>query len=365
MKYKLLVLLLLITLKSSYGQVGINFGVDTLDSKIVSSIRFYRQYIAEINKGAKVDYSKYFSAEDCKQYKVPDKLAFSLMGSDPIYKWGKPTIISIKPENDLIHIKTLFGEADSLKNLTIYYICNHYVKFDPADKPYFVSSLSINLRQWKSQKNRNVTYYYPKYHLFNKVKSDSLIKNIILLEKDWDLSPIQIRYYFTDTNDEMQNFEGFDYNFSMGSTDKPSGLSDATDNMVFSSGWGENYFHEIVHLYLNKLHPNSPLNEGLAVFYGGSLGHKLDWHLHRIKLYLNEHPEIDLNNFEKFYYMDNLTNPNTALKGLLCELIFRKKGVAGLKKIMTYNSLDDILSKEFNIEKLAWNKFYRSIIQSY
>ena len=365
MKYKLIVLIIFISIQSSFCQVRINFGVDTLDVNIVSAIKFYRQYIGEFNKGAKADYSKYYSAEDCKQFKVPDKMAFSLMGDDPIYKWGKPTIISIKQENKNVHIKTLFADTDSLKELTVYYICNNYVGFDRAMKPYFINPMSINVKQWQSATNRNVTYYFPKYHRFNKVKSDSLIRKITQLEKDWDLKPINIRYYFTDTNDEMQIFKGFDYNFEMGSTDKPSGLSDATDNLVFSSGWGENYFHEIVHLYLNKLHPNSPLNEGLAVFYGGSLGHNLDWHLHRINQYLKEHPEIDLNFLDKFYYMDNLTNPNSALKGLLCELTFKKKGVIGLKKLMSYNSLDEILSEEFNVKKLDWNKFFRTMLQSY
>jgi len=362
---KFLVLIIFVTIKSSFGQVGTNIGVDTLDTKISTAIKFYRGYIDQFTKGSKVDYSKYYSAEDCKQFKVPDKMAFSLMGSDPIYKWGKPTILSIKYENEFIHIKTLFGESDSSKNLTVYYICNHFVKFDKAMKPYFINPMSINLKQWQSKTNRNVTYYFPKYHHFNKVKSDSLISKITQLEKDWDLKPINIRYYFTNTNDEMQIFRGFDYNFGMGNTDKPSGLSDATDNLVFSSGWGENYFHEIVHLYLNKLHPNSPLNEGLAVFYGGSLGHNLDWHLHRINQYLKEHPEIDLNNLDKFYYMDNLTNPNSALKGLLCELTFKKKGIVGLKRIMTYTTLDEILSEEFNVKKLDWNKFYRSTLQNY
>ena len=365
MKFKLLILIIFITIRSSFGQVRINIGVDTLDSKVTSAIKFYRQYIDEIKKGVQFDYSKYFSAEDCKQFKVPDKMAFSLMGDDPIYKWGKPTIISIKPENEFIHIKTLFGETDSLKNLTLFFISNHYIKFDTAKRPYFVNPMSIIVKQWQSQTNRNVTYYFPKYHQFNKIKSDSLIKSITQLEKDWDLKPIQIRYYFTDTNEEMQNFKGFDYNFNMGSADKPSGLSDATDNLVFSSGWGENYFHEVVHLYLNKIHPNSPLNEGLAVFYGGSMGHNLDWHPHRINQYLKEHPEIDLNNLDKFYYMDNLTNPDSALKGLLCELAFKKNGITGLKKVMSYNTIEEILSKEFDVKKLDWNKFYRSTLQNY
>ena len=55
---------------------------------------------------------------------------------------------------------------------------------------------------------------------------------------------------------------GFDYNFMMVNAEKPTGLSDAIDNLTYSSGCGENYFHEVVHLYLNPLHSKSPLNEG-------------------------------------------------------------------------------------------------------
>jgi hypothetical protein len=339
--------------------------VDTLDTDVKTAIKFYSQYINEFGNPSPIDYTKYFSEAECKQFKIPDKIAFSFLGNTPIYKAGKPTIIYIKPTDEIINIKTHFGETDSAKNITTICITNHYIKFDKDHKPYFVTPLSINLSNWNSEKNRNVTYYFPKYHKFDKTKSDSLIKNISLLEKDWDRSPIQIRYYFAETNDELNNLRGFDYNFTMGNAEKPSGLADANDNLIFSSGLGENYFHEIVHLYLNELHPKSPLNEGLAVYYGGSMGKNSDWHFKRLNQYLKEHPEINLNHPDKFYYMDNYTNPGSTLRALLCDLAFKKNGIEGLKKIMKYNSIDEILSNEFNVKKEDWNKFYRNSLENY
>lgn len=365
MKNKLLIILTFITIKSSFGQIHINLGVDTLDADVKYAIKFYTQYVNEFKDTTLPDFSKYFSAEDCKQYKVPDKMIFGMGGNNPIYKMGTPAIIYIQPKDSIIHIKTHFGFTDSLNNISTLFVTNHYIKFDKKNKPYFVTPFSITLKQWQNESNRNVTYYFPAYHKFNKAKSDSLIGNIIQLEKDWNLRPIQITYYFAETNDEIYNLRGFDYNVMMGNREKPSGMSDQNDNMVYCSGLGENYFHEIIHLYFYGMFQKSPLNEGLAVFYGGSMGRNLDWHLHRLNLYLKEHPEIDLNNPDNFYYMDNYTNPGSTIRALLCDLAFKKNGIAGLKKIMSHNSMDEILSKEFNVKNTELNNFYRTTIENY
>ena len=105
------------------------------------------------------------------------------------------------------------------------------------------------------------------------------------------------------------------------------------------------------------------MNEGLAVFYGGSLGNQLDWHLVRLKDYLNKHPEINLNKLDDFYYMDNYTNPSSAIQGLICKLVFEKDGISGLKRLMkTYTSLDEIFQKELNLDVKNLNQGLRALI---
>ena len=364
MKKIILIILVFISTKDTFGQINVNMGVDTSDVDVKTVIQFYTQYINEFKKGT-VDYTKYFSAEECSQFKIPDKLAFSLFGNTPIYVAGTPTIIYIKPQSGMIHIKTHFGEADTLNKITTICIINHYVKFDISHKPYFVSPLSIHLKLWQATGNRNVTFYYPNYHTFDQTRSDSLVNSIVQLEKDWNLNSIPIRYLFAQTSEELYKVMGFDYNFMMVNAEKPTGLSDAIDNLTYSSGCGENYFHEVVHLYLNPLHSKSPLNEGIAVYYGGSMGQNLYWHLKRLNAYLIKHPKIDLNNPDTFYYMDNYTNPKATLCALICDLSYKRGGINKLKKIMTYTSMDELLKMEFNVNKEDWNAFYRMELKNY
>jgi len=151
----------------------------------------------------------------------------------------------------------------------------------------------------------------------------------------------------------------------MGNRDKPSGIADNKDNIVYCGGLGENYFHEVVHIYLNSLYPKSPLGEGIAVFYGGSMGKSLSWHSARLKAYLLNHPETNLNKLEEFRFMDSSTNPYYTILGLLCETAYRKDGVKGLKRMMNYDSLDTIFEKEFGIKPEQKNDFLRNLINTF
>ena len=241
-------------------------------------------------------------------------------------------------------------------------ITNHYIQNDKNNALHFVSPIRLAGKYWKTEKVDNITYHYPPYHSFDKKKAKTLTVRIKELEREWNLAPINIRYYFADTKEELEHFRGFDFTVAMGNRDKPSGISDDMDNIIYCGGLGENYFHEVVHIYLNKLYPHSPLKEGLAAFYGGSMGHELIWHIKRLNLYLEQHQEINLDKLDAFYYMDNNTNPYSAITGMLCLDAYNKNGITGLRRIMAYTSLDDIISKEFGIGKGGWNAFLRKMI---
>ena len=265
----------------------------------------------------------------------------------------------------MIHIKTLFSRTDTNGNVLVFSITNHYIKQDADGNMHFVNPMQIAASGWQSTTVGSITYHYPSYHRFDKKKAKELIGKINDLEKEWNLRPIFIQYYFADTKEEIEHFRGFDYTIAMGNRDKPSGMSDGVDNIIYCGGWGENYFHEVVHIYLNRLFPQSPLNEGLAVFYGGSLGHLLGWHIKRVNEYLQQRKSIDLNNPGDFYYLDNFTNPGSTIQGLLCMMAYDKGGIEGLKRSMRYTSLDDLLLKEYGVEKGGWNAFLRKQISDY
>ena len=363
---RLLILTILVFLAGlSSGQgLTINPGVDTLDTDAQKALSFYRQYLNEF-KGQKIpeDFNKYWSQKDCREYKIPDPAIYSINSDFPIYTSTQVrTIMSIKPQREYVHIKTFFGWVNN-NNVTALGISNHYIGIDRSGKPVFLNPLELNTKNWSSTTVSNVTFCHPPSHTFNKASADNLIRSIRRLEKEWDLKPISIQYYFAGTREEIDFIRGLNFSIMAGNRSKASGMADEHNNIVYSTGLGENYFHEVVHIYLNRLYPGSPLKEGLAVFYGGSMGKGLDWHVNRVKKYLVDHPEIDLNKPDDFWYMDNLTNPESTIMGTLCSLAHKKDGITGLKKIMEYTTMEEIFSKEFGVKRDQWNGFLRQVFK--
>jgi len=275
---------------------------------------------------------------------------------------GDPILISLKEEHEKVQLKLLFSETDSTDKTSIYFISNHTVSFAEED-PHFMLPLHVNTKNWKQYRMRNITYHFPQDIQIDTMEAKAMMLQVEQLEVDWNLSPEEIDYYFADSNREIQQIRGFDYNFYMGGNESPRGLSDTRDNLVFCSGLGENYFHEVVHIYLNKKFPQSPLKEGIAVFYGGSVGESLNWHLKRLNEYLANNPEVDVLNAKAFYYIDEFTNPQYAIQGLLCALVFDQKGISGLQELMSYTSMEQIFQEVFEIEKGSENQFVRDKIK--
>lgn len=348
----------------SSAQVSVNNPVDPADSELGRAVSFMSDYLGEFTGGKKFlpDFNKYWPEQDCKMFRIPDQLLYGINSSIPTYLLGTPKILLVKPIAGYVQIKTMFSRIDSSGNQLVTAITNHYIERDEKGRLHFISPMKLAADKWESTTIRNVRYFFPVYHRFDKKKAVELERRIISLEQEWNLPPINIRYYFADTKEEIEHYRGFDFTIAMGNRDKPTGMSDGIDNIVYCGGWGENYFHEVVHLYLNHLNPKSPLTEGLAVFYGGSLGHELKWHIKRLNEYLQLHPEINLNKLDDFYYMDNFTNPASAIMGMLCLATYEKEGVQGLRRILAIPSVDALFDREYKVKPGEWDRFLRKMI---
>ena len=122
--------LLLITAASftSKAQVYVNPGVDTTDNDIKEAIKFYTNYVNEF-KGKKLpDFTKYWSAEDCKKYTIPDPSVFGINGGISTYSMtSSKTIYYVKPlNNGIILLKSVGGWTDSL-NINVMYDMNIFI----------------------------------------------------------------------------------------------------------------------------------------------------------------------------------------------------------------------------------------------
>lgn len=363
-KKQILTVFLCCIFNAANCQIHINIGVDTSSLKIKKAINFMEKYLYDFMDDNNVDFSRYFRTLDFENYENPDKIAYSLIGNSPIYTLGKPTLLSAQQNNDTVHLKLQFSKLDTSGNITTYFISNHSILFERM-QPYFLVNHEINTLKWKHANFRNVTFHYPSYHLLDTVRANNLITQIKKLEKDWSISPEIIQYYFARTRAEIQTIRGFDYNFYMGGNEVPFGLADVKDNLIFTSGLAENHFHEVVHIYLNKVYPESILKEGIAVYLGGSLGNDLKWHLTKLKEFINRNPNVDISDAKIFYYLDDKTNPQYTIQGLLCHLAYNIGGMKGLKRLMEYNSMSLIYSDYFNVVQGQENEFLRKNINEY
>ena len=353
---------IIIVSANCYGQnVFINPGVDTADIEIKMAIAVWTSYLNSKPTPGNMQTSILWDDSEKKKYPVVDQLYGSL-GDTPPYEMGKPTILYVKPNLQFSEIKTLFSSCDSLGQTDVACIVTVYVKKENGEYKLY-NALSKNRSNWLIKKIDSVTFYFPPSYKFNEINATKLIHSITSLTHQWGLKRIPINYYLGETYEQLQHLRGLDYALGMGNATKPSGISDQKNSSVYCGGLGENYFHEVVHLYLNPLNPNSALNEGAAVFYAGSMGHTLKWHLKRLDNYLGKNPEINLNKIDDFYYMDNFTNPNSTIKGLLCYLAFKQGGIDKLKKLLTYKDLDLAIENEFKIKKEDFNHFLREQIR--
>lgn len=212
-----------------------------------------------------------------------------------------------------------------------------------------------------------VTFFYPLYHKFDNEKAEKLNDFIIETCNNFDVQPKKFEYYLADDFDEIQNLKGLDYYLGMGGQSKPSGK--ATDDKVYCGGLGEYYAHEVYHVQIDEHFPNNHLwvSEGVATLLGGSRGKSLTWHINRTNLYLQKHPEIDLNNMLRLSNLDSETSFHYVLGGLIAKKIFDKGGWSLLKEFMSsgktdedyYNAIDEYLG----VNRLEINKYIREQLQ--
>jgi hypothetical protein len=364
MKY-IWTLYFLILISSSKAQISIS-AIDTTDKDIKSAIIFYENYLNEFNGQHLPNYLNYWSENDCKRYKVPDLIVYSIASDYETYKFGEQkTIFYARKYSNFVHLKTLVTQEDSSKHITLYAITNHYVALhDSTKKIHFISPLTINSNHFKTVVNKNITYHFPIEHVFNKQKSDSILKQLELIVTAWNFQKINFDYYFADNNDKVAMMKGLDYYLGMEQA-SPSGMSFDEDKIIFCSGYGEGYLHEILHLYFNPLYVKSPVNHGLIYYLAGGLGHDFNWMIHRMNEYLAKYPDTDLSQFQSIITKDIMLHLDYIVIGLICKIVDEREGVTGLKRLLTYSTMDKLFLTEFNLQKKDLDNFLKQNFKKY
>ncbi len=166
-----------------------------------------------------------------------------------------------------------------------------------------------------------------------------------------------LEYYVAKDVDMLGRLLGFDYFYSAYTT----GV--AGFNFIMSTK-GEFYAHELVHFALrNKFRKNFMIIEGIAEFYGTKRQNK--------ERYYGDFTKLIKDILSKDYSISGLLAQNVKMNGynykypfgaLLCELVYEKKGLKGLKKILFSDTaeqedLRNVLSETLAIKPKKLEKY--------
>ncbi|RYM31332.1 hypothetical protein ERX46_16755 [Brumimicrobium glaciale] len=311
--------------------------------------------IGEVNRYSD---STYFQLHDLDYFNIGDKVKTLQYGT---------TVLSITQHDSLYKITSKFqvNYNDSISITP--FIFHVYAKKEESSgalklfNPYPIN-LDLNMT---SQKVGFITYVYPTNHKFNKRlarKQSRLLKQVA---KDFAFELSNYQFVFSQDKSSFFELRGYDFHFENIGLDVPSGKADVKNGIVYSHGCNEFYPHELIHLFLNPKYPNahSWFIEGFATYFGQSRGQSLEWHLQKLKNYLNMYPEIDLNTLLNLGNMDYISGYKYVLGGFFIQIAYEQGGSEKVKQLLNSGSSDEdfylALESVLGIKQSSLNEYIR------
>ncbi|QWG09899.1 hypothetical protein [Flammeovirga kamogawensis] len=362
MKLLQIIILLFLNFQAFGQKVTYNHIVDTADVETKKVMMLFENYLASNphNKGK----NEFWNIEEQQKHKNYDFLESEFQPS--LYMGFPVHVLSVKFRNEICQIKAQFSYCKADGSPYVLAIANYIAKKEYRKFKLF-NALTVNKQTWNCTTVGVVDFYYPTYHKFDYQKAQKLNNFISETCNNFGVKPKAFEYYLADDYDEIQVLKGLDYYIGMGGQSKPSGK--ATDDKVYCGGLGEYYPHEVFHVQIDEHFPNKHfwVSEGVATLLGGSRGKSLDWHIKRTNLYLQKHPEIDLNNMLKLTNLDGETSYHYVLGGLIAKKILDKGGWSLLKEFMSSGTTDEdyynAIEKYLEINKTELNDFVREQLE--
>ena len=318
-----------------------------------------------------VNNNPYWNKEEQKIFKIYDFALYNMHnGMKNYHKLYRIRLIDIIETNldSFYQVKLMFSSKDTCLNensLNPYCIISYRIKLINNEFKLFSNSYVL-LKKWQRIINGGITYYIsPNMSITEK----ELTLNDRFIDSVNTVFNIQrrinnYRYYACANTQEMAEIQGFDYWLGAG-----SGQAINENKQIFAANKTIHYPHEIVHAIFAEYKPHQILEEGLAVYLGGTGSG------HTYKAYKNWYTELkqDTSLMMKIQSLsfdellkNRFQNGSTSLYyltgALMIDHIIKTKGITILKKILSYDSKNFYiaLEKEAMIKPEELDKLFKS-----
>jgi hypothetical protein len=276
-------------------------------------------------------------------------------------------------KKDTFVVKTMFNfNSDKekmimLDNIITIFAVRTYQGFKFMTMPEWYSY------KWQKQQVGNIKYYHNESHTFDNRLAVRLDSFNTYLSQKFKIPVVKFTYFVGENTAESYQIMGYDFTPQQFTSNQYGAVADPVNKVIFAGNGTEYYPHEVVHLYTNQfwgkdnLYYHSWFDEGIATLFGGSRGYALEWHLEKLKKYLQDNPQERLNDISTLGTVPNgefMTEYNYAIGGLLCKKVYEAKGMDGLFALLKSGYTDEdfyqTVEQFLGVKKENFGTFIRS-----
>jgi hypothetical protein len=372
-------------------------GVDTNSVIFKEIYYFWENYQNDLFKkliigDTSINTDKYWAFSEIQEYNSPD----IILNSPSIYYLLPEYLIGIEKRNDTLYEINSVYFSNYSKNPEI--ITGFSVFVSKTREGYkLYNAFTINKSVFKEKKWDWLQFYYPDNYEFSDYYAQQLFIRAEKLATDWGLKDINpIKYYLFPTYTEILTSLGIGIgmdDFISVNDVRKRGFALYDSRQIFYTLNGEKLLHEIIHILIQDIRGNYEeiqFDEGVCSYFGEHQGTSFQFHAKRLKIFLNQNPQIDLginlieaylddnqrysheskwkdlSNGEAIWYTDDTTNFVYIIMGEICEIAFKKGGMTLVKKMIIEaqngEKMYDVIEKNINIKRNEINKYLRNYL---
>ena len=233
-----------------------------------------------------------------------------------------------------------------------------------------VNKLTINKNDFCRKQIAWITYYYPSTYAFDEEAANTAVSRLTAFVEEFGgekMDPVE--YYLFENKTEMFHNFGIDgscYDFYSAETILPYGNRKIGKNKICYTNGGESKIHEFIHLILKSASNGqrfSWFEEGVCCYFGEHVLQANKWHFDKLKMFLNDNPQIDLSvdlieayvdadgrythdstqsviNYKKVY-CDMYSNYSYVIQMVICEMLYQKGGMDLVKRMLFETKRDE------------------------
>jgi hypothetical protein len=196
----------------------------------------------------------------------------------------------------------------------------------------FLGAININTQEWLHTVYGPIAYVYPRGHTFDSTRAAAALAFCDSVAQLFGVSGLQrLEYYMTNSADDALAIQGFNTYRKFPS--RVGGYAGDHRIIVGDSSQGENYRHEFVHRILASLTRNGStdvlVEEGVAVWLGGTKGMTFDSARRGLGAQLRAHPSVSLDST-----LDPLEWNVGTMGAVLIQMVYQKGGISAVRALV-------------------------------